>query len=82
MNILDNLNRIEAAKQKIKDAIVSKGIKVSDSDLISSYSDKILKITGDKSDSILVVAERRCNLSVYKANDGNSIREMGFVEDV
>lgn len=82
MNILDNLNRIEAAKQKIKEAIISKGVKVSDSDLINSYSDKVLKITGDESDSILVMVERRCNLSVYKANDGNAIREMEFVEDV
>lgn len=82
MSILDNLNRIETAKEKIKEAIISKGIKVSDNDLISSYPDKILEITGDESNSTLMGAERRCNLSVYKANDGNSVREMEFIEDV
>lgn len=82
MSILNEISRIERAKQRIKDAIIAQGIDVSDSDTISIFPDKIKAIDGSGSSSRLTIAERICNLSTYKANINNSVREMEFIEDV
>lgn len=82
MSISNEISRIERAKQKIKDVIIAHGVDVSDFDTISSYADKIKSINGSGSGNRITIVECNCNLSVYKANDGNSIREMEFVEDV
>ena len=42
--IQENLNRITNAKSAIKDAIIQKGIEVTDAEKIETYADKILQI--------------------------------------
>lgn len=44
--ISDKLTYLEGTKSAIKDAIVAKGVAVSDSDTFRSYADKIDKIAG------------------------------------
>lgn len=45
-NITENLNKLIQTKSDIKDAIISKGVRVSDSDTFASYADKIRSIEG------------------------------------
>lgn len=45
-NITENLNKLIQTKSDIKDAIISKGVGVSDSDTFASYADKIRSIEG------------------------------------
>ena len=40
----ENLDRIKNAKSAIKDAIIQKGIDVTDTEKIETYADKILQI--------------------------------------
>ena len=42
--IQENLDRITNAKSAIKDAIIQKGIEVTDTEKIETYADKILQI--------------------------------------
>lgn len=42
--IKENLDRIKNAKSAIKDAIIQKGIDVTDTEKIETYADKILQI--------------------------------------
>lgn len=44
--ISDKLTYLEGTKSAIKDAIVAKGVAVSDSDTFRSYADKIGQISG------------------------------------
>lgn len=44
--ISDKLTYLEGTKSAIKDAIVAKGVAVSDSDIFRSYADKIRQISG------------------------------------
>ena len=44
--ISDKLTYLEGTKSAIKDAIVAKGVAVSDSDTFRSYADKIGHISG------------------------------------
>ena len=44
--ISDKLEYLEGTKSAIKDAIVAKGVAVSDSDTFRSYADKIGQISG------------------------------------
>ena len=42
--IQENLDRIKNAKSAIKNAIIQKGIEVTDTEMIETYADKILQI--------------------------------------
>lgn len=55
--ISDKLTYLEGTKSAIKDAIVAKGVAVSDSDTFRSYADKIGQISGGGGGKI--------NLNVY-----------------
>ena len=82
MNILENLDRIETAKQKIKEAIISKGVKISDTDKLDSYAGKIASI---KDSGSLEVASRfricSCNFTTYKTVTNNIVRTGDFLAD-
>ena len=46
VNIVTELNKLKTTKANIKQALISKGVYVSDSDAFSVYSDKISSISG------------------------------------
>ena len=45
VNIVTELNKLKTTKANIKQALISKGVYVSDSDAFSVYSDKISSIS-------------------------------------
>lgn len=53
MTITDKLTYLSSTKNKIKQAIVNKGVAVSDSDTFRSYADKIGRIQGGETKTIL-----------------------------
>lgn len=53
--ISDKLTYLEGTKSAIKDAIVAKGVAVSDSDTFRSYADKIGQISGGGGDKLDIV---------------------------
>ena len=80
MSILENLDRIETAKQKIKEAIIAKGVKVSDTDKLDSYSGKIASIKGDGSISPFKIST--CNCTTFTTDTAIHIRIGEFIADV
>ena len=82
MSILENLNRIETAKQRIKEAIIAKGVKISDKDKLDSYANKIALI---KDAGGLEVASHfricSCNFTTYNTRTNNIIRMGDFIAD-
>ena len=79
MSILENLDRIETAKQKIKEAIAAKGVKVSDTDKLDSYAEKIGLIKGDGGMSPFRICS--CDFTTYNSETENIIRIGAFIED-
>lgn len=82
MSILENLDRIETAKQKIKEAIIAKGIKVTDTDKLDSYAEKIGLIKDNG--GLEVAAHFRictCNFSTFNTIINNTIRIGTFIKD-
>lgn len=57
-DLQDNLDYLEITKQKIKEAIVSKGVEVSDDVPFRNYADKILSIEQDAQDLALIIDEQ------------------------
>lgn len=80
MNILENLDRIETAKQKIKEAIIAKGVKVSDTDKLDSYAGKIASIKGDGGISPFRISP--CNCTTFTTDTAIDIRIGDFIADV
>lgn len=80
MSILENLDRIETAKQKIKEAIAAKGVKVSDTDKLDSYAEKIGLIKGDGGISPFRISP--CNFTTFTTNTIKHIKIGEFVKDV
>ena len=82
MSILDNITRIEQAKKAIKDAIITKGVSVSDNDKLDSYADKIIRIKGSSGDSsALTIRTGICNFTTFTSIPLNEIRQGEFLED-
>lgn len=80
MSILENLDRIETAKQKIKEAIIAKGVKVSDTDKLDSYAGKIASIKGDGGISPFRISP--CNFTSFTTDTAIHIRIGEFIADV
>lgn len=59
MSILENIARIKTAKEKIKNALIEKGVKVSDEDKLDSYAIKIMEIKGDNSNTNYGITKKR-----------------------
>ena len=59
MSILENIARIETAKEEIKNALIEKGVKVSDEDKLDSYAIKIMGIKGDDSNNNYGITKKR-----------------------
>ena len=51
--VADKLNKVLSTKTDIKNAIIEKGVAVSDSDTFASYGDKIRSIKGDSGGDIV-----------------------------
>lgn len=59
MSILKNIARIKTAKEEIKNALIEKGVKVSDEDKLDSYAIKIMEIKGDDSNNNYGITKKR-----------------------
>lgn len=59
MSILENITRIETAKEQIKNALIEKGVKVSDEDKLDSYAIKIMGIKGDGSSTNYSITKKK-----------------------
>ena len=57
-DLQDNLDYLEVTKQKIKEAIISKGVEVSDDDSFRSYAEKILNIESDAQDLAAIIDQQ------------------------
>lgn len=73
--ISDKLTYLEGTKSAIKDAIVAKGVAVSDSDTFRSYADKIGQISGGGGDKLDIVKAglkfAYCNMGWQQFNSLN-----------
>jgi hypothetical protein len=75
MSVLDNLNRIKSCKEDIKQAIIDKGVDMTDVSL-EGYATKISEIqTGSGSDDFL---EIKANLKTYSNKDITSLNSYAF----
>lgn len=72
--ISDKLTYLEGTKSAIKDAIVAKGVAVSDSDTFRSYADKIGQISGGGGGKI--------NLNDYRLTFSNSTMDKDHYDNV
>lgn len=66
--LTDKLNYLNATKGKLKDAIVAKGVTVSDTDTFRSYADKISSIDTHESD----LTEIESTLDTINGEDSTS----------
>ena len=83
MSISNEISRIERAKQQIKDAIIAKGIDVSDSDTIGRYADKINTINSNGgSEGANVFRISPCNFTSFTTDTAKHIRIGEFIADV
>lgn len=73
MNIIENIIRIENAKQAIKKAIIAKGVRVSDTDSLDIYADKINNIIGESSTSRIKITKSFKMLTTIKYNKANAV---------
>ena len=64
--VADKLNKLVTTKENIKNAIISKGISVTDSDTFASYANKILEIQGTITSSKINTVEEIKNNWKYK----------------
>lgn len=69
--ISDKLTYLEGTKSAIKDAIVAKGVAVSDSDTFRSYADKIGQISGGGGG-----ADKSMNLANFRALNSQSVTDI------
>lgn len=80
--ISDKLTYLEGTKSAIKDAIVAKGVAVSDSDTFRSYADKIGQISGggggkvNLNDYGLTFAYSSMNLANFRALNSQSVTDI------
>lgn len=57
-DLQDNLDYLEITKQRIKEAIISKGVEVSDDIPFRNYADKILSIDSETQDLTAIINEQ------------------------
>ena len=65
----ENLDRIKNAKSAIKDAIIQKGIEVTDTEKIETYADKILQIKSGGGGAEIPEFDHEGPLTIYCFDD-------------
>ena len=76
--IKENLDRIKNAKSAIKDAIIQKGIDVTDTEKIETYADKILQIKSGGGTTEIPEFDPEGPLTFYRLDDiGDSYVSLG-----
>ena len=76
--IQENLDRIKKAKSAIKDAIIKKGIEVTDTEKIETYADKILQIKSGGGTTEIPEFDPDGPLTFYRLDDnGDSYVSLG-----
>lgn len=74
----ENLDRIKNAKSAIKDAIIQKGIDVTDTEKIETYADKILQIKSGSGTTEIPEFDPNGPLTFYRLDDiGDSYVSLG-----
>ena len=81
MNMIENIIRIENAKQAIKEAIIAKGVRVSDTDSLDIYADKINNIIGESGASRIKITKSFKMLTEIKYDNAHAVFLKIFVPD-
>lgn len=81
MNILENIVRVENAKQAIKEAIIAKGVRVSNDDSIDTYADKINRITNSSDSGSIIITKSFKMLTEIKYDKAQTVYLRIFIPD-